>query len=60
LEDVAASQCINRPVFYFAQAALGIATDIATVAIPVPWLWALHLPRKQKIASVVLLTMGGL
>jgi hypothetical protein len=27
--------CMNRPVFYFANAALSISTDFATVLIPV-------------------------
>ncbi|KAK6592039.1 integral membrane protein [Botrytis cinerea] len=30
------AECINRPVFYFAQAGLGIATDFATVIAPLP------------------------
>lgn len=34
LEYAATAKCIDRPVFYLAQASLGIAADIATVLIP--------------------------
>jgi hypothetical protein len=54
------AKCINRPVFYFAQAGLGIAADVMTVVIPVPWLRTLQLPLKQKVAVGCLLTMGAL
>lgn len=60
LEYVAEAKCINRPLFYLAQAGLGIAADIITVAIPIPWLRTLQLPKKQKISVAVLLTMGAL
>jgi hypothetical protein len=51
--------CINRPVFYFAQAGLGIATDVITVLIPVPWLRTLKLPTRQKVGVGFMLTMGA-
>ncbi|THV45868.1 hypothetical protein BGAL_0442g00050 [Botrytis galanthina] len=43
------AKCINRPVFYFAQAGLGIATDFATVIAPLPMMWNLQIPIRQKI-----------
>lgn len=56
---IATAKCINRPVFYFLQAGLGIFADILTVLIPLPWLKTLMLPKKQKIGVGVLLTMGA-
>ncbi|KAF0640558.1 hypothetical protein FPSE5266_10085 [Fusarium pseudograminearum] len=56
---IATAKCINRPVFYFLQAGLGIFADILTVLIPLPWLKSLMLPKKQKIGVGVLLTMGA-
>lgn len=56
---MATAKCINRPVFYFLQAGLGIFADILTVIIPLPWLKTLMLPKKQKIGVGVLLTMGA-
>lgn len=59
LAESATAVCINRPAFYFAQAAFGIATDIATVLLPLPMLRSLHLPLKQKVGVGFVLTMGA-
>ncbi|KAJ5465302.1 uncharacterized protein N7458_000988 [Penicillium daleae] len=50
--------CINRPVFYFVNACLGILTDFATVLIPVPWIRRLQLPPRQKVLVLCILAMG--
>ncbi|KAJ6005752.1 hypothetical protein N7451_003696 [Penicillium sp. IBT 35674x] len=50
--------CMNRPVFYFANAGLGIFTDFATVAVPIPWIRRLQMPIRQKIAVAAVLAMG--
>lgn len=52
--------CMNRSVFYFANAALGIFTDFATVLVPIPWLAKLQMPLRQKVAIGVILAMGCL
>lgn len=52
--------CINRPVFYFAQAGFGILTDFATVIAPLPVMWRLQLGLKQKLGVAGILTTGGL
>ncbi|KAI1845900.1 hypothetical protein JX265_011204 [Neoarthrinium moseri] len=59
LETSLTAVCINRPAFYFAQAALGIATDIATVVVPLPALRTLQLRSRQKIGIAFVLTMGA-
>ncbi|KFY18649.1 hypothetical protein V493_08447 [Pseudogymnoascus sp. VKM F-4281 (FW-2241)] len=51
--------CIDRPVFYFAQAGLGILTDFATVIAPLPVMWGLQLGLKQKMGVAGILTTGG-
>ncbi|KAG9253094.1 uncharacterized protein F5Z01DRAFT_174234 [Emericellopsis atlantica] len=58
-EAAKTAKCINRPVFYFAQAGLGIATDVITVLIPLPWLKSLKLPTRQKFYVAIMLTMGA-
>ncbi|KAL4862151.1 hypothetical protein BDV12DRAFT_49687 [Aspergillus spectabilis] len=55
---ITGGSCINRPVFYFANAGLGIFTDFATVLVPVPWLRRLQMPLRQKIAVGCILAMG--
>ncbi|GAB7334877.1 hypothetical protein MBLNU13_g06774t1 [Cladosporium sp. NU13] len=59
LEDAATAVCMNRPAFYFAQAALGIFTDIATVLTPVPLLKGLQLRTRRKVGVALVLTLGG-
>ncbi|PVH80998.1 hypothetical protein DL98DRAFT_560006 [Cadophora sp. DSE1049] len=59
LSLAATAVCINRPVFYFAQAGLGIFTDFATLAAPLPFLWKLQMPVRQKIGVSAVLMMGG-
>lgn len=59
LEESLIAVCIDRPVFYFAQAGLGIVADIITVALPLPMLRTLQLPLKQKIGVGAVLTMGA-
>lgn len=56
----AVSNCINRPMFYFAQAGFGILTDFATVIAPMPVMWGLQLGLKQKLGVAGILTTGGL
>ncbi|KAI6778528.1 uncharacterized protein J7T54_005052 [Emericellopsis cladophorae] len=58
-EAAATAKCINREAFYFAQAGLGIATDVITVVIPLPWLKTLKLPTRQKFYVGIMLTMGA-
>ncbi|GAQ35202.1 uncharacterized protein BO87DRAFT_408151 [Aspergillus neoniger CBS 115656] len=52
------ANCMNRPVFYFANAGLGIFTDFATVLVPIPWLRRLQMPARQKVAVGSMLAMG--
>ncbi|KAJ1323682.1 alpha-methylacyl-CoA racemase [Microdochium nivale] len=55
----ATAVCINRPVFYFAQAGLGIFADILTLVLPLPMLRTLQLPARQKVGVALVLTMGA-
>ncbi|KAL8339022.1 hypothetical protein RB598_007371 [Gaeumannomyces tritici] len=59
LELIPTATCINRPVFYLAQAALGIATDITTAVAPLPLLRTLQLPTRRKIGVIIILTLGA-
>lgn len=54
------AHCINRPAFYFAQAALGIIADFATLIAPIPMMMKLQLPMRQKVGIAGLLMTGGL
>lgn len=45
---------------YFANAGLNIASDIAIVLLPLPSVWKLQIPRKDKISLIVIIVLGGL
>ncbi|KAJ5654158.1 hypothetical protein N7490_001161 [Penicillium lividum] len=55
---ITTGSCMNRPVFYFANAGLGIFTDFATVAVPIPWIYRLQMPTRQKVAVCGIFAMG--
>ncbi|PVI04189.1 hypothetical protein DM02DRAFT_716378 [Periconia macrospinosa] len=43
---------------YYANAGIGIATDIMVAILPVKAVWILQIPPRQKIALLFLLTLG--
>jgi hypothetical protein len=53
-------RCIDINAFYLANAALNILTDFLTYTLPMPMLWKLKLPRRQKIGLCGILGLGGL
>ncbi|KAA8893580.1 hypothetical protein FN846DRAFT_514101 [Sphaerosporella brunnea] len=52
-------KCIDINNFYLANAALTITTDFMTYALPMPTLWGLKMPKRQKIALMGILGLGG-
>ncbi|KAN0115321.1 hypothetical protein V8E51_004865 [Hyaloscypha variabilis] len=56
--SITSGSCINRPIFYFANAGLNIGTDFIMIVLPVPMLWNLRLPMRQK-AGLVGIFMAG-
>lgn len=52
--------CLSKPALWFSNAAVHIATDLAILAIPLPALSALELPKRQKIALFAIFALGGL
>ena len=53
-------QCLSKPGLWFSNAAMHIATDLAILIIPIPALVALDLPKRQKVALIVIFALGGL
>ena len=56
--DPSKTQCINN--LALAQAILNIASDFLIIALPLPMIWKLHIPRGQKIALAFILGGGSL
>lgn len=50
--------CVDINVFYLANAALNILTDLLTYTLPIRVIFKLQMPRKQKIALVFILCLG--
>lgn len=52
------AKCVDENMLYYANAGLGIATDLLVAALPVHAIWTLHVPQKQKIALTCLMCLG--
>lgn len=55
-----AGHCLNVRASYFAQAAPNIITDIILMALPLPQLWKLNLPRKSRVGLCGIFLLGCL
>ncbi|CAP98684.1 Pc22g13960 [Penicillium rubens Wisconsin 54-1255] len=53
-DDSIQGYCLNKTKLWFSNASMHIATDIAILVIPIPALMAVDLPRKQKIALMII------
>ncbi|PHH51867.1 hypothetical protein CFIMG_004064RA [Ceratocystis fimbriata CBS 114723] len=52
-------KCYTFVNFLYANAAVSLATDILVLAMPMPLLWRLTLPTKQKLAICSLFMLGA-
>ncbi|KXJ90075.1 hypothetical protein Micbo1qcDRAFT_189222 [Microdochium bolleyi] len=50
--------CMDRPAIYKATAILGAATDVLVLAVPMPLVWRLQMPRRQKMGLAALFSVG--
>jgi hypothetical protein len=56
--SITSGKCININAFYLANASTNIATDVLTYTLPIPLVLKLQVPKKQKIALGVMLSLG--
>jgi hypothetical protein len=59
-DDTVDGYCINMEALWFSNAIVHIVTDITILAMPMPTLNSLQLPRKQKLALMAVFALGGL
>lgn len=52
--------CVNRGAIYIATAVLGIVTDVMLITIPIPTIWGLQMPTKQKIGVTLIFCIGSM
>ena len=50
--------CINTATFFFVNAGFNIATDVAIMVLPIPVIYSLHLPTRQKVALCFVFAIG--
>ena len=53
-------QCIDIEAFWYSNASLNITTDVVILVLPLPYVYGLHLPKKQKIYLSLVFLIGGL
>ncbi|KAJ5524625.1 hypothetical protein N7494_011275 [Penicillium frequentans] len=51
--------CLSKPGLWFSNASMHITTDLVILIIPIPALIAIEIPRKQKVALMILFALGG-
>lgn len=54
------AECINQGGIYIATAVIGITTDVLLIAIPVPTIWGLQMPMKQKVGLTIMFAVGSM
>ncbi|KAJ1325678.1 hypothetical protein MN608_08872 [Microdochium nivale] len=50
--------CLDRHAIYMASSIMGAVTDLMVLAVPMPLLWNLQRPRRQKIGLAAIFGMG--
>ncbi|PSN72084.1 hypothetical protein BS50DRAFT_544407 [Corynespora cassiicola Philippines] len=54
------AKCVNRGAIYITTAVVGIVTDVILLAIPIPLIWRLQMPLKQKIGLTGMFVIGSI
>jgi hypothetical protein len=50
--------CINTTSFFYANAAFNIFTDVVIMALPIPVIYSLHLPLRQRLLLCCIFAVG--
>ncbi|KAF1844858.1 uncharacterized protein K460DRAFT_429649 [Cucurbitaria berberidis CBS 394.84] len=52
------AKCIDNKIIWYVNASVNITTDLLVVALPFRVIWGLHIPKRQKVALLGVLTIG--
>ncbi|PGH33738.1 hypothetical protein GX50_03478 [[Emmonsia] crescens] len=58
-DDTAEGSCMNRDALWLSTAIVHIITDVILLAMPMPILIRLNLPKRQRVALVLVFALGG-
>ncbi|KAM5357516.1 hypothetical protein ACJZ2D_016191 [Fusarium nematophilum] len=51
--------CIDRMAYFIATLALNVATDLFMLALPIPMLWKVKMPKRQKLGLIGIFMTGS-
>lgn len=54
------AQCVNRGAIYITTAVIGITTDVILLGLPIPLIWKLQMPLKQKFGLTGMFAIGSM
>lgn len=58
-KSILGGQCFDVTALFYANAGLNIFQDVFIYILPMKLLWQVKIPRKQKIALVIVFAVGG-
>lgn len=57
-QSISGGHCRSQPHYYFALGLINLATDVATIALPMPFLYKLLLATSKKLAAMSMFSIG--
>ncbi|RDW71128.1 hypothetical protein BP6252_07691 [Coleophoma cylindrospora] len=58
-DDTIPGYCQHKRPLWFVHAAFNVCTDFAIMILPMPVLWRLQMPKKQKVTLMCIFGLGG-
>ena len=59
-KSIKTAKCINSDAFWYAYAIINIVTDVWILALPMPQIRKLQLPRQEKLGVMMVFALGAL
>jgi len=59
-KSIKGGHCVNFTAIWFTFSGFSIATDLAIWVLPIPVLWKLQLPKKQRLSLIAAFAFGFL
>lgn len=56
--EVSGGECMSAEKYWLSVAGLDIGLDVLVLVLPLPGIWGLRLPRRQKVGLVVVFLLG--
>lgn len=59
-DNIIEGHCLGKQPLWLTHAGFNISTDLAIILLPMPTLWALQMPKKQKTTLIIIFALGGM